>query len=150
MSRYGIRAVFDIAYNSLGLPVLIRDISERQQIPSKYLEQIFHKLKKVGVVEGTRGPRGGYVLARDPNEITVGDIIRGVNEPINPVFCVDAESESSVKCSREEQCVTRLIWKEAGEKMQEFFDAVTINSLCERAVTLGVKKDVKHQFEYTI
>ena len=78
MSRYGTRAVFDIAYNSMGLPVQVKDIAERQQVPIKYLEQIFHKLKKTDFLKSERGPEGGYVLTKDPDDITVGDIIRGV------------------------------------------------------------------------
>ena len=80
MSRYGTRAVFDIAYHSKGLPVQVKDIAERQQIPLKYLEQIFHKLKNTDFIKSERGPGGGYVLTKDPNEITVGDIIKAVKE----------------------------------------------------------------------
>jgi len=150
MSRYGVRAIFDIAYNSAGMTLQMKDISRRQGISARYLEQIFHKLKKANIVESVRGPSGGYVLADDPDKITVGDICKAVNEPIYPVFCVDPETKSSEKCRRSEMCPTRLIWKEAGEKITEFFDSITFISLCERAKRLGIKKDVKHPFDYSI
>ena len=148
-SRYGARAIFDIAYHSTGMPVQIKDISKRQEIPPRYLEQIFHKLKKANIVNSVRGPGGGYVLAKEPNEITVGDIIQAMREPIDPVFCVDNEEENK-KCSRSGECVTRLVWKEAGEKITEFFDSITIGDICEKARDMGIKKDMKHPFDYSI
>ena len=149
-SRYGSRAIFDIAYHSAGRPVQIKDISRRQEIPQRYLEQIFQKLKKAKIVKSIRGPGGGYVLAKDSKEITVGDIIKAVREPIDPVFCVDNENKPNKKCSRADQCVTRLIWREAGERMTAFFDSVTINDLCEQGKSMGIKKDVKHPYDYSI
>lgn len=149
-SRYGARAILDLAYNYAGKPVQVKDISKRQEIPLRYLEQIFRGLKKSNIVKSVRGPAGGYYLAKDPKEITVGDIIRATREPINPVFCVDNETESIKRCSRAEQCVMRLVWKEAGEKITEFFDSVTIDDLCDKAKKMGVKKDMKHRFAYNI
>jgi Rrf2 family protein len=150
MSRFGTRAIFDIAYHSLGMPVSVKDVSERQEIPSKYLEQIFHKLKKIGIVKGTRGPSGGYVLAQDPGKITVGDIIRAVQEQTSLVHCVDPEAEGYESCPREGQCVTRLLWKEAGRKAMDLFDSVTISDLCEKAGKMNVKRDVRHSYDYSI
>ena len=149
-SRYGVRAIFDIAYNSAGIPVKIKDISKRQEIPPRYLEQIFHKLKQSKIVKSVRGPGGGYVLTRDPNKITVGDIIRAIKEQIYPVFCVANKNEYNKSCSRTEQCVTRQIWNEAGEKITEYFNSITIGDLCKRARNMGLKKDVKHKFDYSI
>ena len=149
-SRYGTRAIFDIAYNSAGMPVQIKDISKRQEIPPRYLEQIFHKLKGANIINSVRGPGGGYVLARDPSKITVGDIVKAMKEPIDPVFCVDDENENNKKCSRAEQCVTKQVWKEAGEKITKYFNSVSIKDLCERAKNMGIKKDMKHPFDYSI
>ena len=149
-SRYGARAIFDLAYHSSGVPIQIKDISQRQEIPQRYLEQIFHKLKEAKIVKSVRGPGGGYLLARPAEKITVGDIIQAMREPIDPVFCVDQESDSSKKCSREEECVTRQVWKEAGEKITQYFDSVTVDDLCERAKDMGIKKDMKHPYDYSI
>jgi Rrf2 family protein len=150
LSRYGTRAIFDIAYHSAGLPVQVKDISKRQKIPYRYLGQIFHGLKKANIVESVRGPRGGYVLAKDPKKITVGDIIKAMREHTYPVYCVDGETERSKECDRSEQCVTRLIWREAGEVITKFFYSVTISDLCEKAIKIGVRRDMKHQFDYNI
>jgi Rrf2 family protein len=87
-SRYGVRAIFDIAYNSGGLETQVKDISRRQDISPRYIEQIFQKLKKAGIVGSKRGPSGGYFLHKKAEEITVGDIIRITEEPIDPVHCI--------------------------------------------------------------
>lgn len=149
-SRYGARAIFDIAYNSAGMPVQIKDISKRQAIPPRYLEQIFHKLKKSNIVKSVRGPGGGYILTNDPKKITVGDVIRAIKEPIYPVFCADEKDGHNKTCSKELLCVTRQVWVEAGEKITEYFDSITISDLCERARKMGITKDVKHTFNYSI
>ena len=74
-SRYGVRAIFDIAYHSEGLETQVKDISRRQEISPRYLEQIFQKLKKGGIVGSKRGPSGGYFLNKKPEEITIGQIV---------------------------------------------------------------------------
>jgi len=149
-SRYGTRAIFDIAYNSSGTPVQIKDISSRQQIPQRYLEQIFHKLKQAKVVKSVRGPGGGYLLAKDPTKITVGEIIKAMREPIDPVFCVDTGVDSAKKCNEVEECVTRQIWKEAGEKITAYFNSITVADLCRKAQSMGIKKNMQHRFDYSI
>ncbi len=149
-SRYGARAIFDLTYNFAGRPVQVKDISRREEIPLRYLEQIFRQLKQANIVKSVRGPAGGYLLARDAKKITVGDIIHAMKEPINPVFCVDNECGSVKKCNRADKCVTRPIWEEAGKKIAQFFDSITISDLCEKAKNMGIKKNVKHPFEYTI
>jgi Rrf2 family iron-sulfur cluster assembly transcriptional regulator len=149
-SRYGARAIFDIAYNSSGAPVQIKDIAVRQQIPQRYLEQIFHKLKQAKVVKSVRGPGGGYLLAKEPAKITLTEIIRAMREPIDPVFCAENGSGSVKKCARLEECVTQGIWKEAGEKITAYFDSITVADLCQRAQGMGLKKKTQHRFDYSI
>ena len=150
MSRYGTRAVFDIAYHSAGLPVQVKDIAERQQIPIKYLEQIFHKLKNTDFMKSERGPGGGYVLTKDPSKITVGDIIKGVKEDTDLVSCVCSSSEDGSPCSREGQCVTRSIWQRAARQITDYFNSVTMTDLCDEAKKKNIKKDAHHPFEYSI
>ena len=138
-SRYGVRAIFDIAYHGGGEGVQIKNISRRQEVSPRYLEQIFHKLRNGGILFSKRGPSGGYSLARSPAEITVGHIMRVTEGGLEPVFCVHPE-KSGRDCDRITECVTRLIWKEAGEKLEDFFDSITIQDLCKKAELLGVQK----------
>jgi Rrf2 family protein len=83
-SRYGVRALYDIAYHSQGLPTPIKEISRRQGVTPRYLEQIFQRLKKAGIVKSVRGPKGGYYLSRQPEEVVVSDIIRAMGSRSSP------------------------------------------------------------------
>ena len=148
-SRYGVRAIFDIAYNSEGLETQVKDISRRQDISPRYLEQIFQKLKKAGIVGSKRGPTGGYFLNKKAEEITVGEIIRTTEGGIDPVLCIDPE-DSSQPCDRLGECVTRLIWDEAGNRLKEYFDSVTVKDLCRMAQQKGLRKELDRRFMYYI
>ena len=139
-SRYGVRAVFDIAYHGGGDGAQVKDIARRQEISPRYLEQIFQKLRDAGIITSKRGPQGGYSLAKCPDKIKVGEIIRVTEGGFDPVFCINPE-KSGKGCDRIADCVTRLIWREAGEQLEDFFDSVTIRDLCEKAERLGVQKE---------
>jgi len=150
MTRFGTRAVFDIAYNSSGSPVQLRDIAKRQEMSVKHLEQIFHKLKKADFIKSERGPGGGYVLTKDPCDIKVGDIIKGVKEDTDLVACVCDSSEDGKPCERKDQCVTRAVWQKAARQVTEHFNSVTMADLCEDARRKNVKREARHSFEYSI
>jgi Rrf2 family protein len=148
-SRYGVRAIFDIAYHSEGLETQVRDISRRQGISARYLEQIFQKLKRAGILNGKRGPSGGYFLSKRPEEITVGEIVRITEGGIDPVLCLNPE-DSSQPCDRSSGCVTRIIWNEAGKRLKDYFDSITIKDLCKIAQEMGLKKELDRRFMYYI
>jgi Rrf2 family iron-sulfur cluster assembly transcriptional regulator len=141
-SQYGVRALFDMAYYAEGSTVQIHEIAKRQGIPRRFLEQIFFLVKKVRMIDSTRGPKGGYSLRQAPEEVTVGDIIRVLEGPIEPVPCSTMEKDGSV-CKYIEKCVTQSVWQEAGELLSNYFDSITLQDLCERAQELGLKKDEK-------
>ena len=125
---YAIEAVVDIAYHSTTAPVRSSEISEREGIPQRYLEQVLQHLVHHGVLAGQRGPRGGYRLARERRRITVGEIIRIVRElegGEDPAAERDG-SEIGIK-------VVRPIWTEMQREMMERFDALSIEELCQRA-----------------
>jgi len=148
-SRYGVRALFDIAYHSEGLETQVKDISRRQGISQRYLEQIFQKLKKAGIVGSKRGPSGGYFLNKTTENITIGEVIRITEGDITPVLCVNPE-DSSQPCERSRECVTQMVWDEAGKRLKEYFDSVTIKDLCKLAKEMGLKKDLDKRFMYYI
>ncbi len=141
-SQYGVRALFDIAYYAEGRTVQLHEISKREGIPKRFLEQIFFVLKKAGIVDSTRGPKGGYVLHRPPEEISVGDIVRVLEGPIEPVPCTTMEEDGS-PCLYLDSCVTRGVWQEAGELLSRYFDSVSLADLCARAKELGLKRNSK-------
>jgi len=148
-SRYGVRAIFDIAYHSEGLETQVKDISRRQGISQRYLEQIFQKLKRAGVVGSKRGPSGGYFLGKKPEDITIAEIVQITEGSINPVRCVDTENSTQL-CERSGECVTQIVWSEAGKRLREYFDSVTIKDLCSLARDMGIKKDLDKRFMYYI
>lgn len=150
-SRYGVRAIFDIAYNAGGLPAQIKDISERQQISPRYLEQIFQKLKKDKVLGSKRGPRGGYYLLKDPKEITLYDIITATEGPIELVFCVSDDEEGCGQiCDMKESCVASTLWKDLGNRIAEIFQKTTIQTLCDKAEEMGIERRLDARFMYYI
>ncbi|NLO89966.1 MAG: Rrf2 family transcriptional regulator [Clostridia bacterium] len=128
---YGLRAVLDLAGNSGGRPVPLKEIAKRQEISEGYLEQLLTTLRKAGIVKSVRGQRGGFVLAKSPRDITVGDIIRILEGPIAPMDCV--QDDSHVSCEQISSCVLRLVWLRLKENIQEAVDSITIEDLAAEA-----------------
>ncbi len=137
-SRYGVRAIFDMAFHSRGKPVQIKDISDRQGISPRYLEQIFQKLKKAGLIQSIRGPRGGYYLTRPAEKIRVHEIINAIGEAMDPVFCCGSSSGRK-RCKREGYCVARLIWQDVGRAILSALESITIAQMCKTAGELGLE-----------
>lgn len=132
-SRYGARAVLDIAIHGDQGPVTLNQISARQEISKKYLEQIIHRLLKAGVLVSLRGPQGGYLLGRPAARIRLGEIIRSLDGPVAPVRCVD---EPEI-CDRTERCVTRDVWTEIKESVESVIDRITVADLASRQDALN-------------
>ncbi len=126
--RYGVKAMYELAINHGKGPVSIRSISERHLIPMPYLEQLLLCLKKNGLVKSIRGSRGGYMLQRSPDSISIGDIIRALEGPIALCECLSAPSDAE-KLRRMEGCVMVLLWKELGEKIEDFLDSFKLLNL---------------------
>ena len=121
-SRYGTRLMVDLAQHYEEGPVSINDIARRQDISPKYLEQLIIPLKKKKHIKSVRGPKGGHMLARPPEEITVGEIVKTLEGETGLVHCI-ANPES---CNRVAFCLTRDIWKTATEAIYNHLDAVTL------------------------
>ena len=149
-SRYGVRALFDMAYHAGTLPTQIKDISRRQNISPRYLEQIFQDLKKAGLLKSRRGPQGGYHLAHKPQEISVMDIIRATEGEMALVDCVKQTKGSRGKCEFDNQCITQQVWAEASRKLNEYLGTVTLKDLCDRGRAMGMEKELDHRFMYFI
>jgi len=125
--KYGVRAVFEIARNYGKGPITIKEIAERQGISFSYLEQILYKLGKARVIESVRGPAGGYLLARKPAELTIGDIVRTLEGPIALSHCL--EPGEAGDCNQAEDCVARMVWAKVGAKIEEALDSISFNDL---------------------
>src|SRR5262249_41055428 len=129
--RYGVRALFDIAFHNDGRPTQIREIAEREMIPMRFLEQIFQDLKKAGLIGSKRGPRGGYHLARPASEISLGDVIRALEGPVAVMLTDDDD-----RARRGGPDATAEVFREVAAEVERCFDAVTIADVCERGASL--------------
>jgi len=131
--RYAVMAMTDLAIqSSANKPVALAEIAERQEISLSYLEQLFGKLRKGGLVKSVRGPGGGYMVAHDPNEVRISDIIFAVDEPINATRCSPG-SPAGCK-SNKSRCLTHDLWQELTNHIQLFLSSVTLGDVVEKRV----------------
>ncbi len=129
--QYGLRAMIELARRYGQGPVSLNDVAQAQEISFPYLEQIVPLLKDAGLIESTRGAYGGYVLSREPNEITIGDVIRALEEGhIIPLKCISI-AETSDPCARQETCMARDVWKKMHNGIVEVLDSTTLADLTE-------------------
>jgi Rrf2 family cysteine metabolism transcriptional repressor len=124
--RYGVKAMVDLAINQSDTPVSIKSISERQNISEYYLEQLFLPLRKANLIKSTRGAQGGYVLNKNPEEITIGQIIYVLEGPIEISDCVDGAS-----CSNGDSCATRLLWEKIKKSIDNVLDTTTLQDILD-------------------
>lgn len=130
--RYAVMAMVDLASHSAGSPVALADIAERQEISLSYLEQLFGKLRKGGLVKSVRGPGGGYLLARAMNQTRVSDIILAVDEPIQTTRCTPG---SPAGCHNNKgRCLTHDLWEELGNQIYLYLSSVTLTDVCDRRI----------------
>jgi len=127
-TRYGTRAVLDIAMYEKNGPVTLNEIAKRQDVSKKYVGHIVNQLLTAGILDSVRGPQGGYMLARPSKEIRLGEIIRALNGSMAPVRCV----EKPAFCERSKKCATREIWITIKERVDDVIDGVTLADLVKR------------------
>ena len=121
--RYALRLMLDLAMNSAGQPVSLKDVAKRQEISDKYLEQIISVLNRAGYVRSVRGAQGGYLLRKAPEEYTVGMILRLTEGSLAPVPCIEEDNE--VECDKREECVTDILWKKINDEDNSDVDHTT-------------------------
>ena len=129
--HYGLKAMFDLAQNYGSGPISLKTVAERQNLSDHYLEQLFAMLKKAGLINSMRGAQGGYVLAREPSEINVGDVIRALEGPIAPVYCVSEENPGV--CDEADYCITRTVWARVRDGLADLLDSISLADMCREA-----------------
>lgn len=127
--QYGVRAMLELALSYGEGPISLKTIAEKQDISEHYLEQLIAVLKKAGLVKSTRGAQGGYTLAMEPKDITVGDILRALEGPLAPVDCVADDTE--VECQRADFCVSRLVWQKIKDSLNKVVDSITLQDMID-------------------
>jgi Rrf2 family protein len=129
-SRYALRAILELAKHSDRGPVSIADIAEAQAIPPRFLEAILNQLKQAGIATSQRGKYGGYLLARRADELTVGDVLRVVEGPVEIVAC--AGDDAGERCELDGNCVFLPMWEEVRKAITRVYDSTTFQDLVDR------------------
>lgn len=128
--RYGVLAMVELALQYGEGPVSIKEIAEKQNFSDSYMEQLFSTLKNAGLVKSLRGARGGYILAKDPDKIMVGEIIRALEGPIEFAECIDGGG--NMTCIKSPECVTRGLWKEISDNIRNVIDNRSLQDLLNK------------------
>ncbi|MCJ7778282.1 MAG: RrF2 family transcriptional regulator, partial [Sedimentisphaerales bacterium] len=127
-TRYGVRAVIELAATDSKRPVPLKVIAERQDISVKYLEQLMNALRSGGIVHSIRGAKGGYILAKPPNQIKLSEVFNCLEGPVITAECVEDEDY----CRRAADCAARLLWVQVEEAIKNVLDSVTVQDLIDR------------------
>jgi Rrf2 family cysteine metabolism transcriptional repressor len=135
--RYALRAMVDLAQYAGNGPVSRQELAERQEISADYVAQLFRPLQSAGLVEGVKGPGGGYRLARDAALIRAGDVVQVVEGPVAVVHCTLPCPDQGPSCSRVDRCATHLLWKRVSAAVTEVLDSVTLKDLRDQADLLA-------------
>lgn len=128
-------AMADIAHYSQGKPIALSEVADRQEISLSYLEQLFAKLRRSGLVTSVRGPGGGYKLSRDTEEMRIADIILAVDEPIKATRCSPGVAMGCQ--SQRGRCLTHDLWEELGNHIYTFLHSVTLADVCEHRLAVN-------------
>ena len=132
--RYAVRLMYDLAMHHTGDWIALKDISRRQEISVKYLEQIVRQLSIRGYLKSLRGPKGGYQLSRDPKDYTIYEILKITEGSLQPVACLDDEVN---QCDRYHECPTIEIWEGLGQVIEEYLSAITLEDIVNKARIKG-------------
>ncbi len=126
--RYAVTAMLDLALNGSAGPVTVQDVSTRQGIPGAYLEQLFARLRRGGLIESVRGPGGGYVLSREIDAVSISDVLVAVGEGVDATRC-----HGAADCQDGTQCLTHDLWSELSDQIDGFLRGITLAGLVKRA-----------------
>ena len=126
-SRYAVTAMLDIAYHDKGNPISLPEIADRQNISLSYLEQLFSRLKRSGLVESIKGPGGGYMLSKDADEIVISEVIQAVDEDLETTAC-----NGKSNCHNNHQCISHNLWQDLGTEIKNFLSDITLQQVISK------------------
>jgi Rrf2 family iron-sulfur cluster assembly transcriptional regulator len=137
--RYAVTAMLDLAFHGETKPVTLTDIAKRQGISLSYLEQLFSRLRRDGMVEGVRGPGGGYQLSRETDQISIADIITAVDETIDSTRC-----GGKGNCQDDKPCLTHDLWMGLSDQIRQYLDSITLRDVLTNSAVQNVAMRQKH------
>jgi len=147
-SQYGLEAMLELALNNGNSPLSARAISQHYDIPLQYLEQIFNRLKKARLVRTLRGPKGGYILARNPSKISVREIIEALEE--NNFFAAKAGSQDRPLSKKTGACAARVFWQDLNNNIIKILSETTLKDICAKVPKQPHADDVGHRYIFQI
>lgn len=133
--RYAVTAMLDLAMNGAATPTSLADISKRQEISLSYLEQLFSRLRRAGLVKSVRGPGGGYLLAGNPVDISIARVIDAVNESVDATRC-----QGLSDCQQGDTCLTHYLWCDLSKEIHGFLDGISLGELVKRHEVKDIAK----------
>jgi Rrf2 family protein len=148
--HYAICGIFDLAYNGHDAPVQVRVIGERQKIPTRYLEQIFQRLRRAELVQGKRGPGGGYVLARSPKEITLLEVVEAVEGPMDAAVGLAGGAGGEVADAASASFRPDFLWPVLSEHFARVLSGTSLDDLCRSAAQSAVRRSDAESYTYQI
>jgi Rrf2 family iron-sulfur cluster assembly transcriptional regulator len=143
--RYAVTAMLDLAYHSQSKPVTLTDIAARQTISLSYLEQLFARLRRAGMVKGVRGPGGGYKLCRNTGEINIADIITAVDESLDSTKC-----GGEANCQKDQACLTHDLWMGLSDQIRSYLNEISLADLLEKNQVQTIAKRQHHDSQHPI
>ncbi|MDP2902457.1 MAG: Rrf2 family transcriptional regulator [Methylovulum sp.] len=143
--RYAVTAMLDLAFHSQIRPVTLTEIAARQTISLSYLEQLFARLRRAGMVKGVRGPGGGYTLCGFASDINIADIIAAVDEPIHATKC-----GGEANCQKQQACLTHDLWMGLSDQIREYLKGITLGELLEKHNVQEVAKRQEQESQRVI
>ncbi len=143
--RYAVTAMLDLAYHSPVKPVTLTDIAARQTISLSYLEQLFARLRRAGMVKGVRGPGGGYKLCRNTSEINIAEIITAVDESLDSTKC-----GGEANCQKEQACLTHDLWMGLSDQIKGYLEQISLADLLEKNQVQVIAKRQHHDSHQAI
>lgn len=143
--RYAVTAMLDLAFHSQIKPVTLTDIAARQTISLSYLEQLFARLRRAGMVKGVRGPGGGYKLCRKANDINIAEIIAAVDEPLDSTKC-----GGEANCQKDRACLTHNLWMGLSEQIRDYLEGISLADLLEKNQVQEIAKRQDHEAQQAI
>lgn len=151
--QYALCGIFDLAYNGAGEPVHVRRIGERQRIPRAFLEQIFQRLRRAGLVTGKRGPGGGFMLTRPPSQISLREVVEAVEGPIVGERLPDELDGEKGHDGRDGEAAAHrpdFLWDDLARRYAGLLGEIRVADVCREAVRRSVARDLPSRFDYEI
>lgn len=137
--QYGLEALVDLALKSMSCPVSLKSIANDCGLSESYILQIFQILRKAGILTSVRGAQGGYMLSRDPSQISVRQVLEALEGPLTPVYCIAKDCNDP--CSQYKMCAARMLWEKVKKSLDSLVDSITLSDLVRNVYEINAREN---------